>query len=130
MSKQLLWSFCVVAAAGGATLSGCQATTWGSPIYDGAALYQGHCASCHGATGAGDGPVAKRLVSAPPDLRRDGLSKLELMEIIDGRGLRTAHGTLEMPVWGWAFRSYEQSEAEVQARLEVLANHVISLRVP
>lgn len=36
-------------------------------IETGAALYQQHCAACHGATGRGDGPVAASLAPAPTD---------------------------------------------------------------
>ena len=39
----------------------------------GASLYPGHCASCHGATGAGDGPAAPRLSLPPANLLADHL---------------------------------------------------------
>lgn len=35
----------------------------------GAALYQQHCALCHGRTGAGDGRLANQLEPPPPSLR-------------------------------------------------------------
>ena len=39
----------------------------GAPdVARGAALYTEHCASCHGATGNGDGPQARRLDPPPP----------------------------------------------------------------
>ena len=34
----------------------------------GAALFKEHCANCHGAKGAGDGPMAKALAKPPRDL--------------------------------------------------------------
>jgi len=34
----------------------------------GAAIYEPNCASCHGATGAGDGPVGRTLSPAPANL--------------------------------------------------------------
>lgn len=37
-------------------------------IARGAALYQTHCASCHGAQGRGDGPAATSLSPPPADL--------------------------------------------------------------
>ncbi len=37
-------------------------------IVQGAALYPGHCASCHGAAGRGDGPAARGLPVPPADL--------------------------------------------------------------
>jgi putative copper resistance protein D len=38
-------------------------------IVEGAALYQAHCAACHGRTGAGDGPARPALPRPPADLR-------------------------------------------------------------
>ncbi len=38
-------------------------------IVEGAALYQLHCAACHGRTGAGDGPARPALPRPPADLR-------------------------------------------------------------
>jgi putative copper resistance protein D len=38
-------------------------------IVEGAALYQTHCAACHGRTGAGDGPARPALPRPPADLR-------------------------------------------------------------
>jgi mono/diheme cytochrome c family protein len=37
-------------------------------IERGAMVYRTYCASCHGATGAGDGPAARALSPPPPDL--------------------------------------------------------------
>jgi mono/diheme cytochrome c family protein len=112
-------------------LSGCKSVEPAEPsvVYDGAALYQGYCATCHGTTGKGDGPVAKMLISAVPDLRNTKLTnKRDIIEVIDGRGIRGAHGTQDMPVWGWAFREVEPSEREVRARLEALADYTLGLK--
>lgn len=40
----------------------------------GKAPYQMHCASCHGASAAGDGPAARAFNPPPTDLTREGLS--------------------------------------------------------
>jgi len=111
-------------------LVGCQsAQPEPTVVYDGAALYQGHCAVCHGEEGRGDGPFAALLVRSVPDLRAVQVrNELDLIEIIDGRGQRAAHGSQDMPVWGWAFREVERSENEVQARMQALARHVLSLQ--
>lgn len=76
---------------------------------EGAALYHAYCASCHGASGEGDGPVARELARAPVDLtgiaRRDGghFKVSKVLTAIDGRYEIAAHGPREMPVWGAIF---------------------------
>lgn len=75
----------------------------------GAQLYQGHCASCHGKGGEGDGPVAPFFKLQPPDLtliakRSGGTYPAErVRRIIDGRDSMAPHGAREMPVWGFGF---------------------------
>lgn len=75
--------------------------------YSGGELFGRLCASCHGGSGRGDGPVGRRLNVAVPDLTRineryDGrFPAQEVAESIDGRALAVSHGTREMPVWGY-----------------------------
>lgn len=74
----------------------------------GAALYAGHCAYCHGATGAGDGPQASVLNPQPKDLTRLAAENggtfptLRVVRRIDGRDPLVAHGS-PMPVFGEFF---------------------------
>jgi mono/diheme cytochrome c family protein len=69
-------------------------------------LYVQFCASCHGSTGKGDGPVSSSFGVEVPDLtliarRHGGKYPRDLvLRIIDGRHTLTAHGTRVMPVWG------------------------------
>lgn len=71
--------------------------------------FDSNCATCHGAGGKGDGPVAAFLKTAPPDLtmlakKNNGvLPMARLYEILDGTGVQ-AHGTRDMPVWGREYR--------------------------
>lgn len=75
--------------------------------------YVNSCASCHGGSGKGDGPLARHLVTPSSDLttisRRNGgiFPSRRLAEAIDGR--RSAeispHGSREMPVRGQVYRS-------------------------
>jgi mono/diheme cytochrome c family protein len=73
--------------------------------------YESSCASCHGLSGKGDGPLARALVSQPSDLtrlaKRNGgvFPAQRVHDIIDGRKEVEAHGTREMPVWGREYRS-------------------------
>ncbi len=71
--------------------------------------FQRSCASCHGATGKGDGVLVEHLRRSPPDLtqlsrRNQGVFPFQrLYEVIEGGGL-AAHGTRDMPVWGTQYR--------------------------
>ena len=73
--------------------------------------YVRYCASCHGLTGKGDGPVAAILKTPPTDLSRlsaanNGVFPVtRVYEIIDGRANVTAQGSRDMPVWGNMYRS-------------------------
>lgn len=75
--------------------------------------YDSSCASCHGLSGKGDGPVARHMAKAPTDLttltRRYGgaFPTQYVWEIIDGRTTTDIgpHGSREMPVWGAEYRS-------------------------
>ncbi|MEQ1806056.1 MAG: c-type cytochrome [Burkholderiaceae bacterium] len=71
------------------------------------------CASCHGKSGRGDGPMAPQLRQAPADLTR--LAKqhggvfpsMRVSDSIDGRSAPEVgpHGAREMPVWGTVLRT-------------------------
>ncbi|SIT00450.1 Cytochrome c, mono-and diheme variants [Roseivivax lentus] len=71
--------------------------------------YMAHCASCHGASGGGDGPVAEVLANKPPDLtaitaRYSGTFPEEaIRQLIDGRNMINPHGDRGMPVWGYRY---------------------------
>lgn len=74
----------------------------------GAALYQAHCAVCHGMAARGDGPMAPVLLVQPDDLttlvaRYGGVFPLERVAArIDGRDPLVSHGS-DMPVYGRFF---------------------------
>jgi len=85
------------------------------PPVTGSGLFLRHCASCHGVSGKGDGPLAATLKVAPSDLTtlalRNGgrFDEAAVMAVIDGRRDVAAHGPRDMPVWGAVFS--EQVEA-------------------
>jgi len=105
----------------------------------GAVLYERHCASCHGLTGKGDGPLADSFIVAPSDLttlaRRAGgrFDESAVMMTIDGRLLVAQHGPREMPVWGAVFAQEHVGEpfaiygATLDAR--ALADHLRTIQV-
>lgn len=48
----------------------------------GASLYRENCASCHGAKGAGDGPVAAKLKPKPSDLTKSRLEASAIAGVV------------------------------------------------
>ncbi len=74
----------------------------------GKALFDQNCASCHGAEGAGDGPVAVYIEPKPSDLRQlsasnDGVYPFGRVWDSIASGRLAQHGTSMMPVWGDLF---------------------------
>ncbi len=71
----------------------------------GEALFGFYCATCHGNSAAGNGPMSPSLVIAPPDLtalaaRNDGVfPTARVVMRIDGRDPLVSHGSM-MPVYG------------------------------
>jgi mono/diheme cytochrome c family protein len=70
----------------------------------GAALYEQHCAVCHGADARGKGPLAPALLLQPPSLRDltqryDAFPTQRVVMRIDGSDPLVSHGS-PMPVYG------------------------------
>jgi mono/diheme cytochrome c family protein len=71
----------------------------------GEALFGFYCATCHGASASGNGPMSPSLVVAPANLTRlavdnDGVFPTERVIMrIDGRDPLVSHGSM-MPVYG------------------------------
>lgn len=100
----------------------------------GAFEYANSCASCHGASGEGDGPMMGYLTTRPSDLtilkRENGgvFPVSAVFDTIDGTAGIGAHGTSDMPAWGMAFRMRAENDpgfppeaAQSYARVRVLA---------
>lgn len=103
----------------------------------GSEYFAQYCASCHGASGKGDGPAAKALLVRPPDLttltRRLGepFPALLVAEIIDGSRPITAHGSNEMPVWGRRFRRDTTGpESALRGRILLIVEYLRSIQQP
>ena len=97
-----------------------------APEMSGAQLYREFCATCHGLLAHGDGPVALSLKKKVPDLtliarRNNGVFPAkEIHRFIDGRSMPRAHGSSDMPVWGWEFYGYEGEDAARRQRVAEL----------
>jgi len=132
-------------------LLGCSTSTPSSPPPDpgapnpmlvevGGNAFATHCASCHGADGKGAGPVAASLRIPPADLtliaaRRGGVFPADdIAAWIDGRMSPPAHGTREMPVWGYRFAEGlppgELSQELVRGRILTVVEYLRSIQAP
>jgi mono/diheme cytochrome c family protein len=109
----------------------------GVQAVSGAYTFRTYCATCHGANGKGDGPLAQSLRFHPPDLtlitsRHGGeYPAEEIRRIVDGRKPLSGHGGPEMPVWGDAFRNAETGYDEwtVKERIRSVVEYVRTLQV-
>lgn len=113
------------------TLSpGCQTEEPGET--SGQLLFERYCASCHGLTGEGDGPVAEFLTPPPTDLTQLDYSIRELMRAIDGGRTIRVHGDSSMPVWGRVFNEELQDSPHarrtVLLQVRAIAEYVQSLQ--
>lgn len=105
-----------LASAAGPSLPGAgrQETT----LVRGRQLFRTYCASCHGVTGRGDGPMVEYLRVPPANLtliaaRNQGVFPAEgVRRAIDGRRAVRAHGDSAMPIWGDALLPRERNAAE------------------
>ena len=99
--------------------------------YDGAQLFERFCASCHGVTGRGDGPVASAVPALVPDVTRlserqgGKFPEDDVRRIIDGRAVVIYHGTRYMPVWGYEFWVEEGADVEAQERANLIINKLV-----
>ncbi|HEY8548792.1 MAG TPA: c-type cytochrome [Vicinamibacterales bacterium] len=104
--------------------------------FDGKLLFRTYCASCHGTSGRGDGPVAEHLRLPPADLtqiarfNRGVYPADRVARAIDGRDTVRAHGSSDMPVWGDAFsRTVTASDREnVRRRIEALVRYIATIQ--
>jgi hypothetical protein len=97
------------------------AAAWGQGFDVGKFEYLNWCASCHGNDGKGNGPVSKVLKVAPANLtvlakNNNGVFPLDsVFETIYGLKEMIAHGTRDMPVWGYRFAPFQNSALSPRA---------------
>jgi mono/diheme cytochrome c family protein len=94
-------------------------------------LYRAYCASCHGESAKGNGPMAAWLKVQPSDLtriaaRNGGKFPLARVDrIISGEEtLPSGHGTRAMPVWGPVFSQVARDQDLGRVRIDNLARYL------
>lgn len=103
----------------------------------GGAVFRTYCASCHGTSARGDGPLASAMKRKPANLtelakRNGGQFPSDLVfRTIDGRQPVRGHGGPDMPVWGDVFsRSREAGDEDrVKAVIQSLVNYLDSIQL-
>jgi mono/diheme cytochrome c family protein len=110
-----------------------QAASGPSAEPSGAQLFRTYCASCHGESGGGSGPISAQLRRTVPDLttfsaRNGGMFPAErVRQMIEGRG-PAAHGDRSMPVWGDVFRRMDVTGDTAAARINSLVTFLQSIQ--
>ncbi len=91
-------------------------------------IYGEYCASCHGVSGKGDGPVARSLKTPPTDLtkltatNKGKFPEFRVMQSIKAGPTISAHGTPAMPVWGPFF--VNQGKAASISEMQLLIHNL------
>ncbi|MCG6986505.1 MAG: cytochrome c, partial [Thiocapsa sp.] len=139
--KLLISAGCLLVASATSSLALDEA----AQIALGKSEYMANCASCHGPTGRGDGPVAEVLTTKPSDLTQ--ITKQysgtfpadEIYRVINGTNMINPHGSREMPVWGprfWESASDRAAsvphdvdmQAMVHGRITALVQYIESIQ--
>lgn len=101
--------------------------------------FKQYCASCHGVSGKGDGPVAPSLKNPPTDLRTlsanngGSFPKKHVMDVVQGnkdydKKFRT-HGPSVMPVWGNIFLDESDGRSSIaSARIKNVVRYIESIQ--
>src|SRR5579863_1840809 len=101
---------------------GFSASGWAQENDAGKMAYLSSCGACHGEDAKGNGFLSSVLKVPPADLttlaRRNGgvFPLAAVIEIIDGRTLIAAHGTREMPIWGF--------DLKVRSRITLIVDYL------
>jgi mono/diheme cytochrome c family protein len=103
----------------------------------GGSLFATYCATCHGSSARGDGPLADSMKRRPANLteiakRNNGVFPREIIfKVIDGREPVRGHGGPDMPVWGDAFkRSIDVGgEEAVTNRIQAIVDYLETIQM-
>lgn len=106
----------------------------GQPTVSGSGLFINYCATCHGESATGDGPLAKMLRKRPANLtllaRSNGgvFSPEMVARIIDGRKPLSGHGGGDMPAWGDAFARSSDGADNIPDKIAALVIYLETIQ--
>ena len=95
-------------------------------------LFMRYCAACHGADARGTGPVARTMSKRVPDLTRlaetasGEFPAQAIRDAIDGRSMAIAHGSRQMPVWGYEFWVEEGADRVAERTAREMINRIVA----
>jgi mono/diheme cytochrome c family protein len=100
-------------------------------------VFRTYCATCHGTSARGDGPLSTSMTRKPANLteiaqRNGGVFPADIVfRTIDGRQPLKGHGGPDMPVWGDVFtKSREAGDAErVKGVIQSLVEYLDSIQL-
>jgi mono/diheme cytochrome c family protein len=103
----------------------------------GSEVFRTYCATCHGSSARGDGPLASSMTRKPANLteiaqRNGGVFPADMVfRTIDGRQPLKGHGGPDMPVWGDVFsKSREAGDADrVKGVVQSLVEYLDSIQL-
>jgi nucleotide-binding universal stress UspA family protein/mono/diheme cytochrome c family protein len=103
----------------------------------GAETFRTYCATCHGTSARGDGPLASAMRRKPANLteiakRNGGVFPAELIfKVIDGRQPIKGHGGPDMPAWGDAFSKSREAgdEERVKSVIQALVEYLEGIQI-
>jgi mono/diheme cytochrome c family protein len=96
----------LMVAALGLAMCGTAGVAFSQTVDIGKREFDSSCATCHGLSGKGNGPMAGYLAGRLPDLttiaaRNTGIFPFaRIYDTIEGAQMLKGHGSREMPVWG------------------------------
>jgi mono/diheme cytochrome c family protein len=132
MNSKLIGAFTACAIAlGAATAAHAQQNSSEAHSPDvGKHEYDMHCAQCHGLSGKGDGPFARRRRSGAVPANLTELSNknggafpfTRVYQTIDGRLRIKAHGPADMPIWGQVYKIESRNLNPIIYNHEVFAH--------
>ena len=103
-------------------------------IASGEQMYTTYCATCHGATGIGNGPASSATKIPPTDLtmlsKKNGgvFPANHVVSVLQFGSENPAHGSADMPIWGDLMLSLHKGSANpdvhVQQRITNLTEYL------